>query len=78
MILLVAPAVAVCLLLIATVTADAQIVIATENFGSFIRRRRECKKCNGKFYGTEEFSGIIDPPPGYVPVPPQQLKFAEN
>lgn len=39
-------------------------VISTENFGTFIRRRRRCKKCGGEFYGNEEFSGIIKEPPG--------------
>ena len=38
-------------------------VITTENFGAFIRRRRRCQKCQGEFYGTEEYSGIIKNPP---------------
>jgi len=46
--------------------------------GTFIRRRRERKNCGREFYGTEEFSGIIKPPPGFVPIAPQQLKFAET
>ena len=39
------------------------IVIHTENFGKFIRRRRRCKGCGGEFYGNEEFGGIIKEPP---------------
>ena len=47
-------------------------VIATENYGTWIRRRRRCVKCGGTYYGKEEFDGIIKPPPNYQPSPTQQ------
>ena len=50
-------------------------VVATENFGTFIRRRRRCDECNGEFYGVEEFGGIIKPPPNFDPA---ALKIPEK
>ena len=38
-------------------------VISTENYESFIRRRRQCANCGCKFHTNEEYSGIISPPP---------------
>ena len=38
-------------------------VLATENFESFIRRRRLCFNCGAKFRTSEEYSGTIAPPP---------------
>jgi hypothetical protein len=39
----------------------------TERFDTLIRRRRRCAKCRGEFYTSEQFLGIIKPPPTWDP-----------
>ena len=43
-------------------------VISTENYGTWRRRRRRCKNCQGEFHTKEEFNGLIKDPPGATPV----------